>query len=155
MPNRSTDLRTTAIRWATRVQATHHVRLSFVRGRQFPFAYQKGDQIIYEEVVDRFIRKLSKHLAPNRNVWKRFKGDFMIPFTSGFHGSYGNVHPHVHINLRKPERVSEAGLCRAVLEVARAEPWIRKSDRCFVEPLKSEVRSIRYGMREGMDTVIV
>lgn len=108
MPNRSTDLRTTAVRWATRVQATHHVRLSFVRGRQFPFAYQKGDQIIYEEVTDRFVRKLSKHLAPNLNVWKRFKGDFMIPFTSGFHGSYGNVHPHVHINLRKPERVSEA-----------------------------------------------
>jgi hypothetical protein len=141
---------------AERVVPTHHLRLSFVRGRQFPLIYQKGDQIIYDEATLRFVRKLSKRLAPNPNVWKRFKSDFIIQFTSALHGKYGNVHPHVHINLRKPERVTEAGLVNAVIATANAEPWIRSSDPLNIDQIKStDVRSVRYGMREGLSTIIV
>jgi hypothetical protein len=141
---------------AERVVPTHHLRLSFVRGRQFPLIYQKGDQIIYDEATLRFVRKLSKRLAPNLNVWKRFKRDFTIKFTSAYHGHYGNVAPHVHINLRKPDRVTEAGLIKAVIETANEEPWIRSWDRFYIHPIEStDVRSVRYGMREGLGTIIV
>ena len=141
---------------AERVKPTHHLRLSFVRGRQFPFAYEKGDEIIYGEVTRRFVSKLSKRLAPNLNVWKRFKSDYMIPFTSACHGQYGNVAPHVHINLRKPDRVTEAGLIKAVIETANEEPWIRSWDRFYIHPIEStDVRSVRYSMREGLGTIIV
>ncbi|OYU74932.1 MAG: hypothetical protein CFE32_16165 [Alphaproteobacteria bacterium PA3] len=141
---------------AERVVPTHHLRLSFVNGRQFPFAYQKGDEIIYETVMLRFMNKLSKRLAPNRNVWKRFKRDFMIKFTSAYHGRHENVHPHVHINLRKPDRVTEAGLIKAVIDALSDEPWVRSWDRFYIHPIEStDVRSVRYGMREGLGTIIV
>ena len=141
---------------AERVTPTHHLRLSFCKGKQHPFAYEKGDAIIYEKVTHRFMRQLSKRLAPNRNVWKRFKHDFTISFTSALHGAYGNVHPHVHINLRKPNRVSEAGLFNAVVETATIEPWIRQRDPFNINLIETtSVKSIRYGMREGLSTIIV
>lgn len=141
---------------AERVVPTHHFRLSFVTGRWFPFAYQKGDEIMYEMVTLRFMNKLSKRLAPNRNVWKRFKRDFTIKFTSAYHGRHENVHPHVHINLRKPDRVTEAGLFKAVIETLRDEPWIRSWDPFYLSPIEStSVRSVGYGMREGLETIIV
>ena len=80
----------------------------------------------------------------------------MIKFTSAYHGRHENVHPHVHINLRKPDRVTEAGLIKAVIDALSDEPWVRSWDRFYIQPIEStDVRSVRYGMREGLGTIIV
>jgi hypothetical protein len=47
-------------------------------------------------------------------------------------------------------------LYKAVIETLRDEPWIRSWDRFHLSPIEStSVRSVGYGMREGLETIIV
>lgn len=155
-PTRTT-IRAAASQWQADIQPTHHLRLSLCQARcNDPIgkrSWLHGDEISYEEVYQRFVRSLSKRLAPNRNVWKRFKP--IIPNMGCLHGKQGNTSWHFHINLRISERVNEETLMREVLLGAYHEPWVPNGPEYVnLSRIRSGDRAIFYTMKEGFDHVI-
>jgi hypothetical protein len=157
MQSTRTQIHSAASDWSARVKPTHHLRLSLCQSRSFePLVgrtWVSGDEIVYGEVYDRFIRSLSKCLAPNRNVWKRFKP--IIPNVGCLHGKWRNTSWHIHINLRSPEKVDDETLLHAVYLTALKEPWIPNGpDYVNLSPARWGGRAISYTMKEGFDHVM-
>lgn len=152
-----TSIRAAASQWEARVQPTHHLRISLCEKLCADPAtkgpWEVGDEEVYGEVYDRFVRCLSKRLAPNRNVWKRFKP--IIPNVGCLHGKWVNSSWHFHINLRMPERIDEEALLHQVYLTAMNEPWVPNGPHYVnLSPVRSGERAIAYTMKEGFDHVM-
>lgn len=81
-------------------------------------------------------QKVHKCLAPNRNVWKRFKP--IIPNVGCLHGKWGNTAWHIHVNLRVSERVDDETLLHGIYLTALKEPWIPNGpDYVNLSPIRS------------------
>jgi hypothetical protein len=157
MQNTRTQIHTAANEWCGRVKPTHHLRLSLHEklcldpiGKR---NWVQGEEIAYGQVYERFIRTLSKSLAPNRNVWKRFKP--IIPNVGCLHGKWGNTAWHIHVNLRVSERVSDETLLHTIYLTALKEQWIPNGlDYVNLSPIRSGERAFSYTMKEGFDHVL-
>ena len=144
--------------WHESIQPTHHLRLSLHKARCMdPIGkrnWMRGDEIVYEEVYQRFIRSLSKGLATNRNVWKRFKP--IIPNVGCLHGKWGKTDWHLHINMRIPDRVGEETLLHLIYATALKEAWVPNGlDYVNLSSIRSSRGAISYTMKEGFDHVII
>lgn len=158
MQTTRTQIRSAASKWQSEIQPTHHLRLSLCQSRSFEPATGRtwvlGDEIVFEGVYQRFIRSLSKCLAPNRNVWKRFKP--IIPNVGCLHGKWGNTSWHFHVNLRISDRIADETLLHTIYLTALKEPWIPNGlDYVNLSPIRSGGGSISYTMKEGFDHVMI
>ena len=156
MPTTRRQIYSAADEWHERVKPTHHLRLSLHKAKCMdPIGKQhwiQGDEIIYGEVYQRFIRSLSKGLAPNRNVWKRFKS--ILPNMGCLHGKSGKTDWHLHINLRLPDRVDEEKLLHKIYLTVWNEPWVPHGlDYFHLSAIRSGPRTLSYTMTEGFDHV--
>jgi hypothetical protein len=157
MPTTRNQIHSAANEWCSRVKPTHHLRLSLHEklcvdpiGKR---NWVQGEEIVFGKVYERFIRSLSKSLAPNRNVWKRFKP--ILPNVGCLHGKWGNTAWHIHVNLRVSERIDEETFLEAIRQTAEVEPWVPNGAHYVnLSPIRSGERAFSYTMKEGFDHVL-
>lgn len=147
----------TADEWFAAVEPNYHIRLSLLKsrslGRLSRTGWKSGEEILYREVCDRFVRSLSRRFCPNQNVWKRFRP--ILPNICCLHGGGGKTAWHLHLNILAPDGISNVDFETHVWDAAKKNPWIPFGHHFIhVEPIRCQAKAISYTMKEGFSSVV-
>jgi hypothetical protein len=142
------------------MEATHMVTLSLMKSRQIVDtnglqSHCRGDDVIYGQAFDGFIRSLSKSLTLKSN-WRRNR-PMLHSFGSIENGACGNE-PHLHIGLKKPDFVSDDAFISAIKFTALGNPWVIKSPHSVNvrvwTPYQDGNSVSKYIMKNGIDRIL-
>jgi len=123
---------------------THFITLRFIRYKR-PV---RGDEVIYNLEVDRFIEKLTVAIKGARH-WKRYKRKCLIPGYCQI--EFGKLHdfPHAHIAIQKPEWLPEAKFVNAIHAEARRLEWLKSdADAVHVRDIYDQDGADLYTLKE-------
>jgi hypothetical protein len=144
------------------VNTTHYITLSLCAGRMVETegrgrCWIPGDDIIYTEAYQSFIRSLSKRLA-GRADWATNRRLLKAVGVIGGDKSL-NMNDHLHIQIEKPASVSENDFRAAVHRVAAGNMWVKQGpyavDIRSVEDEQEASRATHYTVNHGVDRLCV
>ena len=144
------------------VNTTHYITLSLCAGRMVQTLCRgrrwiAGDDIIYNETYESFIRSLSKRLA-GRADWATNRRLLKAVGVIGGDKSL-NINDHLHIQIEKPASVLENDFLEAVHSVAAGNMWVKQGpyavDIQSVEPGQAASRVTHYTVNHGVDRLCV
>ncbi len=116
----------------------------------------RGDDVIYQNTYEGFIRSLSKNMT-SKHAWKRRK--FSLPNIGSIEGNGEQKRFHLHVCVQKPLNIPELIFQRHIISAAYGNPWIEKSDHAvniaILATKEDAVRAIRYSLKHGLDRVLI
>ena len=117
----------------------------------------RGDDIIYGEAYQSFIRSLSKRLA-GRADWQKNRRLLKAAGVIGGNKNL-NTNDHLHIEIEKPAKVLENDFRAAVHSVAAGNMWIKQGPYAVdirpVEPGDAASRAAHYTVNHGVDRLCI
>lgn len=141
------------------VQPTHFITLSLCQARKFVAAggmesWAQGDDVIYQQVHEAFMRSLSKRLT-RRAAWDRYQP--IIPNACAIEGGKGAERFHLHLLVAKPEHVTETRFRMAVCVVADGNPWVMNGNHSVdiqqIQDHEEAKRKAFYTLKRGIDRI--
>ena len=111
-----------------RFTPTHHVVINLVKARKHENCVEAVDEIVAEKTFHSFRRALTKRCV-SRAHYQRFNP--VIDAVASVERSK-DMRFHLHMMLRKPVYLTEAGFERHIRETARNNPYVMKQDRYTV-----------------------
>ncbi len=136
------------------VNPTHFITLSLNQARrigdQYYGTWARGDDTIYTETHNGFMRSLSKRLC-SRTIWKLHRP--ILRSACVVEGGSGGIRNHLHMIVAKPHEVDEEVFRIMVVRTAVNNSWImngphavniKKIDDSF-EAINASDYSIKHG----------
>ena len=158
---KSSDIDEAVRQIAQQVQPTHFITLSLVQGLKIDgpngvATWAKGDDVIYNETYNKFVRCLSKSVVTPA-VWKRHKPH--LANAGSIEGGSNGERFHLHINIRKPDRMSDQAFEAAIKQTAEGNPWIMNGQYAVdirrISGVEHQVGSVGYSSKRGLDRICI
>jgi len=139
------------------VEHTHFITLSLCQARVIKSengyqTYVPGDDIIYGQAYDGFIRSLSKQFA-SKSAWARNKT--LLRNAGAIEGGANGKRNHIHLIIAKPEDVTDEKFRMAICRAAAGNPWIMNGDHAVniqtTEDASETINQTFYSMKRGTD----
>ena len=157
IPSRRSHITNAAISLVDLVDPTHFVTVTLKQARSITsdggsVSWLRGDDIIYENAYDGFIRTISKSMTSN-GAWRRYKR--IISNAMTIEGGRNGERNHLHIVMRKPGHVSEDEFRSKIMDAALGASWFMQGDNAINVQLLGErpdqVSASIYSMKKGLD----
>lgn len=141
------------------VKPTHFVTLSLCQARYIQsekglVTRVAGDDVLYTQTANGFIRSLSKRLT-NRARWQKHKP--LLGWVVAIEGDGRNERYHFHCHIAKPPAITDEAFCEAIYETAAGNPWIMNGKNAVHINLVSNSDARRtgfYSLKRGPDRVL-
>ena len=150
-----------AVALVEQIKPTHFLTLSLCQGRQIEGVHGgrtwvSGDDVIYGQTYDGFVRSLSKSVT-KRAFWDRYK--FNLRNAGAIEGGSRTERNHLHMIIAKPGDVDDNTFRIMAHRAASGNAWIMNGEYSIdinnIESSTEAFNAARYCIKRGLGRLYI